>query len=225
MLEYLSRLHHSMCLSSSAYTETELGTQRIRDCSYPDYDESHQYGLWHKYRLFLYLTNPDNSHWTLHGMYRSEQAAIIVHIDSLNGNHDYFKKPLQHHLQWMTTPDRHPHTPRDASQDQFLHITVPYQRNNYMCGSYALSYHKLLLEHAQTVSSYPALTPTAFASRLRRELQELLTVVTVTYANDYRTWANDQLRRANPTPTLSYPLFPRRSTIAYHEPAQYTGHN
>ena len=155
-------------------------------------------------------------------MYRSEQAAIIVHIDSLNGNHDYFKKPLQHHLQWMTTPDKHPHTPRDASQDQFLHITVPYQWNNYMCGSYALSYHKLLLEHAQTLSSYPALTPTAFASRLRRELQELLTVVTVTYANDYRTWANDQLRRANPTPTLTYPLFPRRPTIAYHEPAQFT---
>ena len=91
-----------------------------------------------------------------------------------------------------------------------------------MCGSYALSYHKLLLEHAQTLSSYPALTPTAFASRLRRELQELLTVVTVTYANDYRTWANDQLRRANPTPTLTYPLFPRRSTIAYHDPAQST---
>jgi hypothetical protein len=61
-----------------------------------------------------------------------------------------------------------------------------------MCGSYALSYHKLLLEHAQTLSSYPALTPTAFESRLRREFHELLlTVVTVTYANDYMTWTND----------------------------------
>ena len=60
----------------------------------------------------------------------------------------------------------------------------------------------------------------AFASRLQRELQELLTVVTVTYANDYRTWANDQLRRANPAPTLIYPLFSCRSTIAYHDPAQ-----
>jgi len=121
----------------------------------------------------------------------------------------------------MTSPDRHPQTPRDASQDNFLKITVPYQRNNYMCGSYALSYHKLLLEHAQTLSSYPALTPTAFASRLQRELQALLTVVTVTYANDYRTLANGQLRRANPTPTLIYPLFPRQST-AYHAPAQPT---
>jgi Ulp1 family protease len=76
----------------------------------------------------------------------------------------------------MTSPDRHPHTPQNASQDHFLHITVPYQLNNYMCGSYALSYHKLLLEHAQTLFRYPELTPTAFASRLRRELQELLTV-------------------------------------------------
>jgi hypothetical protein len=60
-----------------------------------------------------------------------------------------------------------------------------------MCESYALTYHKILLEHAQTLSSYPALTPTAFASRLLRELQELPSVVTVTYANDYMTWTND----------------------------------
>ena len=91
-----------------------------------------------------------------------------------------------------------------------------------MCGSYALSYHKLLLEHAQTLSSYPTLTPTAFAIRLRWELQELLTLVTITYTNDYRTWANDQPRRANPIPTLTYPLIPRRSTIAHHDPAQST---
>ena len=123
MIEYLSRLHHSACPSSPAYTETALGTQRIRVAPTKIY----QYGLWHNYRLILYLTNPENSHWTLHGMCHSGRSAIVVHIYSLNAKQEYLKEPLQHHLQWMTTADRHPHTPRDATQNQYLHITVPYQ--------------------------------------------------------------------------------------------------
>ena len=222
MIQYISRLHHSACPLSPTYTETELGTSHIRHCTYPDYEESHQYGLWQTYRLFLYITNPDNSHWILHGMFRLGHAAITVHIDSFNGKQEYFKAPLQHHLQWMTTAIRPPDTLRETTQDQFLHIEVPEQRNNHMCGSCALCSHKLLVEHAQTLTIYPVLNTNEFAKRLQHDLKELLKTVTVTYTTNYRKWTNEQIIRGNPTPTQVYPLFPRQPPTDHHEQAQPT---
>ena len=103
--------------------------------------------------------NESYVHWTIHGVYPIGTAAIIVHIDSFNGRNEEFKEPLQQRLQWMTSPHRPPLTHRDSSQDHFLHIAEPYQRQDYMCGSFALCGHKLLLEHADTLADHPELTP------------------------------------------------------------------
>ena len=167
------------------YTEMENCTDLIRTRTYPDFDESHQYGLWDKYRLLIYITMRAMFTGPYTGCIPSVQRPSLFTLTHSTDETKSSKNPAA-----TSTMDD---IASPASADSSRQLSRPFPSHSRALPKTQLHVWQLctMLPQVATktcrhTSGPPRAYTTAYATRLQRELQIKLAIVTAEYTQKYR---------------------------------------